>query len=243
MLTKPPIKTINSKFSVCSWILEKFPPQYENMRYIEPFVGNGSILLNKLRSIEETVSDLEPSIISIWKIIRDENKSFRNKVSKFKYTEKYFNFIKNKKDQKDLFKNAVLEFTLKKMTKNGNKEIFEILDKKKAYRFWKETSESLALLEDKIKNVYFVSRKPIELIESFDNQDTFCFCAPPPLLEEKNSLITMDEYVKLTDCLKSFRGKVLFYGNNCSFFKRVFSEWKVIKNKNSKKADAIWVNF
>ena len=73
MLIKPPIKTNHSKLSICSWIIEKFPAGYENMSYIEPFIGNGSVFLNKLKSKEEVASDLNKNIIYTWKAIRDEN--------------------------------------------------------------------------------------------------------------------------------------------------------------------------
>lgn len=243
MQIKPPIRTSRSKSSVCSWIIEKFPLEYDKMMYIEPFVGNGSILLNKLKSVEEVCGDLNKNIIYVWKALRDENKSFRSKLIKLKYNEKFFEFIKNKKVEKDYFKEAFKEFILCKMSRLGLKETFDHLDRKKSNRLWKETSENIASIEDRIKDVYFLSKHPLEVVQKFDNQNAFCFCCPPPILEEKSELTT-DEYVNLSDLLLSFRGKVMLYGNNCSFYKRIFKDWKMIKVKSTtKKSDCLWINF
>ena len=242
-MIKPPIKYASNKFSICSWILEKFPEQYEQMRYIEPFIGNGSILLNKIKSQEEVVADLDQQIIDIWRVIRDENKNMKAKLTKLAYTEKYFELVKNKKTESDYFKDVIVEFVLRKMSKNGLKQNFEQIERKKISKFWKETCENISNVQERIKDVYFVSRKPIEIIKSFNSQNTLCFCCPPPMSED-NQQMTTDDYVNITDAIKSFRGKVVFCGNNCTFYKRIFTDWKVIKNKNNtKKNELIWINF
>ena len=67
---KPLIKD-NNKYLISSWIIEKFPENYKEMRYVEPYVGNGSVLLNKEKSIEEVVGDPSQEVINLWKVIKD----------------------------------------------------------------------------------------------------------------------------------------------------------------------------
>lgn len=243
MQIKTPIKTSRSKSSICSWIIEKFPAEYDKMIYVEPFITNGSVLLNKLKSPEEVCGDLNKNIIYIWKALRDENKTFRSKLIKLKYNEKSFEFVKNKKVERDYFKEGFKEFITSKMSRSGLKETFDHLDRKRSNRIWKETSELIANIEERIRDVYFLSKHPLEIIEKFDNQNSFCFCCPPPILEE-NSELTTDEYVHLTDLMLAFRGKVMLYGKNCSFYKRLFKDWKMIKVKSTtKQSDCLWINF
>ena len=244
MLIKPIIKTNSNKSSICSWILDKFPENYEQMRYVEPFVGNGCVLLNKNKSIEEVASDLNKNIINVWKVIRDENKNLKSKFSKFKYNEKFFNFIKNKKTNEDYFKEALKEFTLRRMTRLGNKETFDPIDRKKSNKIWKETVEELKIVENRIKDVYFLEKNPLEIIKNFDNQNALCFCCPPQITENKKTEMTTDDYVEMTDALLAFRGKVVFCASFCTFYKRIFTDWKIIKKKSSgKKQDCLWINF
>ena len=237
-MIKPPIKTNNDKASqISNWIIQQFPNDYANLRYVEPFVGNGSVILNKIKSVEEVASDYNPDVIKLWRVVRDENKSLRNKILKLNYNEKTYETIKNKKVEKDYFKEAFSHYVISKM--GGNK--FSKLDRKKAYRFWKDAAENIYSLEERIKEVYFLYKSPFETIEKFDNTSALCFCSPPFYEDQKKSEMTTDEYISLCDLLLSFRGKVLLYANNCTFFRRLFKDWKNIKLKGKK--NCLWINY
>jgi DNA adenine methylase len=206
------------------------------MRYIEPYVGTGSILLNKEKSVEEVVSDPDESIINLWKVIKDECKILKNRLSKVKYAEKNFNELKNLSEkEKEYSKQAFYELILRRMSKNDNKQVFDVLDKKKASQSIPSLIESLDEITNRISNVYFIKRKPIELISNFSNSNTLCFCSPDE--KEKNKSDFLDVYEKL----KAFRGKVVFCAENSPVYKRVFLGWKFTKNKN--KNYVIWYNF
>lgn len=243
-MIKPPIKTTQNKQSICSWIIEKFPENYQDMNYIEPFINNGSVFLNKLKSKEEIAGDLSKDVITIWRVLRDENRTFRNKLTKLKYNEKSFEFVKNKKVENDYFKESIKNFILIKMSKSGNKEIFEPIERKKANRFWKETIENLSLVENRISDAYFLDKSPVEIIKYFDDQNTFCFCCPPAMVDDKKSKLSIDDYSNIVDAVLAYRGKAMFCGNNCTFYRRTFKDWKLIKKKSSsKKGDCLWINF
>jgi DNA adenine methylase len=241
---KPIIKINNNNLSISNWIIEKFPENYKEINYLEPFVGNGSVLLNKEASLEEVVNDLDLKIINIWRSIRDESKLIKNKLSKINYSEKNFNLIKNKKDEKDYLKQSMIELCLKKMSKLGQKEHYDQLDRKKANSIWKEMLENIPIIAERVQNVYFLNKSPIEIIKSFDSQNTFCFCSPPSL-NEKNGLLKTEDHIDLGDALNSYRGKVLIYAENTSIYRRMFNSWKSIKRKTASgpTKDCIWVNF
>lgn len=241
-MIKTPIKTNKDKASqIIPIILQHFPENYQNMRYLEPFIGNGSILLNKEKSLEEVACDNNSNIIKIWKSIRDENKNFRSKMSKLNYNEKTFDFYKNKKIEKEYFKEALVEFILLKMSKLANKNVFNKLDRKKSYKFWKETLENIKNIEERVSDVYFLYNHPFEVLQKFDSNSTFCFCSAPFYEDNNKSEFTTDEHIQLSDILLDFRGKVVLYANNCSFYRRLFKNWKNIKLKTKK--DCLWVNF
>ena len=223
----------NNKSIIASWILEKFPEGYQNLRYIEPFVGNGSILLNKDKSIEEVAGDSDLNIINLWKVIKDESKVLKKRLSKTRYSEKVFNEIKKLND-KEYSKQAATEISLRRMSKSDNKETFDQLDRKKANQNWKQLVDSIDLISDRVSSVYFLNIKPIEIISKFDNEKTFCFCSPP---NSENS----GDFIDICSQLKSFRGKAMFCAENSTVYRRLFSEWKCIKNKNKK--HVIWCNF
>ena len=125
------------------------------------------------------------------------------------------------------------------MSKNGKCLDFQELDKNKNKLFFKNIIKDIENISKKIENVYFIKKDPLEIIINFDNSNAFCYCCPPKFDEKKSNI---DLYVNLTDAIKNFRGKVLFLGNNCKFYKRVFNDWNLIK-KNNKLKDYIWTNF
>lgn len=211
---KPIIKD-NNKYLISSWIIEKFPEDYQKMRYIEPYVGNGSILLNKEKSIEEVAGDPNLEIINLWKVIKDEYKILNKKLSKLSYSEKTFKEIK--KNEKEYLQKAIIELVTRRLSKNENKELYNPLDKKNANDNWKQLIKSLEEIHNRISQVYFLSKSPKELISSFDNEKTFCFCSPSNIDKNNNNFIDVCEQ------LKTFRGKVVFFAENSSMYKRIFS--------------------
>lgn len=245
---KPIIKINNNNLSVCNWIIEKFPENYDQMNYLEPFVGNGNILLNKNKSKEEVFNDLDIKIINIWKSIRDENKLLKNKLSKISYSEKNFNLIKNKKEEKDYVKQSIIELCLRKMSKSGQKEIYDQGERKKINLIWKEMIENISDIYERIKDAYFLNKDPLEVIKSFDSKDTFCFYNPPNINIDKinyNNFIKIDKHIDLGDALNSYRGKVMIYAENTPVYRRMFSSWKNIKRKTASgpSKDCIWINY
>lgn len=115
------------------------------------------------------------------------------------------------------------------------------IDKKKSYSFWKNQIKIISEIQERIKNVYFLVESPFEVIKKFDNDKTFCFCAAP-FYDEKKSEMTTDEYIVLSDLLLDFRGKLMMYSNNCVFYRRLFKNWKTIKQKG-KNSHCLWINF
>lgn len=237
-MIKSLFKTENNKSTISSWILSNFPESYEKYTYLEPYVGNGSILLNKEISSEEVVGDLDDSIIESWKLLKDENRILKSRLSKINYNKKHFNLILNSKTKNELEK-RINDFILKLMSKNGKSLEFQELEKNKSKIFFNNVIKDAEVISKKIENVYFIKKDPLEIIINFDNSNAFCYCCPPKFDEKKSNI---DLYVNLTDAIKNFRGKVLFLGNNCKFYKRVFNDWNLIK-KNNKLKDYIWTNF
>lgn len=228
MKIKPIIKN-NAKINISSWILEKFPDNYCEMNYLEPFFADGFLLLNKLKSKEEVVSNLNKDIIDIWRMIKDDYKILKNNLKKLKYSEKFFNEIKIKKE-KELFKKTFLNFVLMKMTKNENKETFLPLDRKKSNKIWADLELDLNVVNSRLQEVYILNKTPIELIENFNDSNTFCFCD----MTNNNDLDTIDH-------VKSYRGKIAVLTENISTYRRNFLSWKCNKNKNKKYC--LWINY
>jgi DNA adenine methylase len=80
MKLKPIVKVNETKNYLTSWIIEKFPENYRELKYIELFLGGSSVLLNKDPSIEEVGNESNIDVLRIWQSIRDEPKLFISKL-------------------------------------------------------------------------------------------------------------------------------------------------------------------
>jgi site-specific DNA-adenine methylase len=59
MRIRGPIKCHGGKFFLSQWIVDHFPNDYEEYDFIEPYVGGGSVFLNKNRSKTiEVINDI-----------------------------------------------------------------------------------------------------------------------------------------------------------------------------------------
>ena len=52
-------------------ILQRFPPGFRNMMYVEVFGGGGSVLLNKERSVREVLNDANGNLINLYRVVRE----------------------------------------------------------------------------------------------------------------------------------------------------------------------------
>lgn len=67
-MTAPPFAYFGGKTTAAVRIVEHFPP---HLHYVEPYAGSLAVLLAKPRSRMETVNDLDHSIMTFWRVLRD----------------------------------------------------------------------------------------------------------------------------------------------------------------------------
>lgn len=238
MKIKPLIK--GGKSYLTSWIINHFPEKYEEMSYIEPFIGGGNIFLNKNSSKEEIINDNNLEIIQIWQILRDEGKTFLSKLKKIEYKEKTFKFYLNKKC-KNHFEESIKEYILRKMSKNENKTNYCA---PKTSKKWKEIITDLENILPKIKNLKIFNKNAIEIIKYFNDENSLIYCDPPELnlkQNEQNEMST-DKHIELAEALNSSQGKIIVSSKCNSLYRKLYTEWKMYKN-SSNKNECIWINF
>lgn len=237
---KPIIKTSRDRQAESKWIVERFPPEYRDMNYLEPFVGSGSVFLEKEPSVEEVLNDADCGIVSIWRAVRDEYSEFASRIRRMKYGESTFKRHQSTNEYDDYVGGAVSEFSLRHMSKNGLKKTFVPRSREgKCSEFWGDMLDSLEWFSERTKEAYFLSRCHEEVLLVFNKDDTLVYCDPPPVDEEG---MGADKHLRLGDILKSHRGKVMVVGPNTAIYKRMYSEWNRRGLPGNAK-ESMWTNF
>lgn len=75
------LKYPGSKWRIAKWIISHFPEGYQNMTYLEPFFGAGSVFFTKERSRIETINDLDDNVVNLFKVVRDRPEELAYKIS------------------------------------------------------------------------------------------------------------------------------------------------------------------
>ncbi len=71
---------MGGKQALCSTILQRFPPGFRSMIYVEVFGGGGSILLNKERSAREILNDKNGNLINLYRVVREHPDELKDRL-------------------------------------------------------------------------------------------------------------------------------------------------------------------
>jgi len=236
---KPIIKLNDSKSHLVPWILDKFPENYQKMNYLEPFVGAGSVLLNKEPSLEEVANDADSGIVDLWRAVRDESKAFVAKTKRMEYKESTFSRCNGRIDE-DYLGRAVCEFALRQMSKSGMKKVFLPKDGKvKCKDCWHSILDRVPAIQERIRKVHFLNKDALSIIRAFSHENTLIYCDPPDPNDE--GVMDSNKHIELSELLREFRGKAIISARNCALYKRLYAGWtrKGVPGKN----ESIWLNF
>lgn len=235
---KPIFKVNNSKWHVYPWILDHFPPDYEEMHYVEPCVGDAAILLSKNRSSSEYINDPDFSIIQIFRCLRDEPKSFISKLKRTTYCEKTFLKFQDKTSFKDLLDRAISEFILRRMSRSG--ERLKFIESENSIQIWEEVLSELSKISHRLSNIHIFNKPVIDVIKAFDEENVLLYLN---ILEENSSKSTDDQIEIGTFLVNQFRGKAIINSPATALYKRLYGTWKCSKKKTPISNNCLWFNY
>lgn len=247
---QPILKSCSSKHALSPWIISHFPENYEQMTYVEPFAGSGTILLNKMRSKVEVVNNVNSKLLNIYLALRDEPKEFLRRLNLCKCSEETYlrcvaKITKNQFD--DYLDQAVNEFVYNLM--NSGKKSFD----EKKINSWQKNLKSLPNLSTRFSEVYIFNKPALKVIQAFDEKETLIYCDPPYLHEMKvsktvySSEMTTEDHIELSHALNSFKGNAIISGCQSPLYNRLYKDWNIekkkIENSKEKIVEIIWKNF
>lgn len=200
-----------------------FPKDYENMTYVEPFVGGGAIFFYKRPSKKDVINDLDSKLISVYKGVKKYNPDETEKLLNNNISKEEFDSLKTSEptsEHNKFIKNFIL-FKTSFLAKGTN------------YNYANHHPHvDLNCHYQRLKKVTILNKDYKKVIEKYDSPNTF-FYLDPPYEGSTGSHYTHSSFniEELYDILKNIKGKFLVSFNISKEALRLFKDFNIYKIK------------
>lgn len=234
---RPVIKAKQSRQKVAEWVASRLPPEYRDMCYVEPFLGDGSLLLAKDPSVEEVVSDSDRAIMSVWRALRDEPSHFSSRVKRMNHSKATFDRCA-RASSGDYMDEAVREFALRQMSRGADKSVYLCqAEELKCGDCWCGIFDRMPDVHERVESVFMLNMDALEVMRAFDHERCLVVC-DPPAMEAGNS----DFHSEMGGLLSDFRGKAMVIAKNTAMYRRIYASWNR-KGLPGGGNESLWTNF
>lgn len=266
MKFKSPINWYGGKYYMAKDIINIFPKH--NM-YVEGFGGAGHILFRKERSNLEVYNDLHNGLYLIFKLLRDNNEEFIQKLSLTPYSRQEFEDSKSWIYEEDEIERARKFYvrTMQSVASNGGWCYAKSKSRRgmcqSVSRWLGNIEENLTSAIERLKEVQIENLDVIELIKKYDKEDTLFYLDPPYITETRKQKKSYDhemtdkQHMELVETLINLKGKVILSGYDHPIYDRLMDNgWKKVVlgdySKRSQKTNSgeldegkefVWINY
>jgi DNA adenine methylase len=217
---RPLFGRVGGKFKLRKQIVDNyFYPDYENMTYVEPFIGGGSIYFYKKPSKLEVINDKDKCVTDVFKLFQKYDGKDIEDVINRDWNKEDFEKIKSSKPTND-FDSGIKELLLSKLS---------FLSLKRQYS---PSKNKLSLdiknkYKDRLKDTIILNEDFKDVVKKYDSKNTFFYLDPP--YEKSKGLYT---YFNLPikdiyDVLKNIKGKFLMSYNDSEDAKILFKDYYI----------------
>jgi DNA adenine methylase len=236
---RPPIKRHGGKAYLARRIIARMPP---HRTYSEPFLGGGSVLLNKPPAEREVAGDVDGPLIDLWRAIQ-EGPPFLTRVDGLSNNEATFADATRWLASSDRHVRALGFLVRSRFSRGGLGLDFAWSERLRGKRrpggpipgdvnAWETIQAELPRIAERVAHVEFHCRPALELIRDYDGPDTLFYVDPPYPHATRTARDTYDhemttaEHVELLKVLKACRGAVLLSGYRSGLYDAALAGWR-----------------
>lgn len=208
-------KRAGGKSCLAKRIVLMFPDGYENMTYVEPFVGGGSIFFKKRPSIVEVINDLDRNAFVVYEEVkaRDINDDFRRELTKEQFNESL----------NDTSPVRVLERITYSVFGLGKS--FQMPDRI-PYK------KNFTPFHIRLQPVSIFNKDYREIVREYDSPNTFFYLDPPYSIEntkKKNPYMHYTTAEEILECISNIKGKFLLSYNDTPTNRELFRAFNIME--------------
>ena len=259
------LKYPGSKNKIADKIIALFPDGYQNMTYLEPFFGSGTVFFRKAPSVIETINDLNEDIYNLFLQIRENSSELARLIE-------YTPWSRQELEESVIRTESGIEnarrflvrcwFTIgsdgnKGFVKyswshnikanNGNIAAFEKLP-----MLIHSSSERLRPKANNI--VQIENRDAFSLIEKYNRENVLMYLDPPYVLQTRKNTkhyfheMTNEDHIRLCDLINKSKAKIVLSGYANDIYEKYLSKLRktsisTYDQKGNKRTEILWTNY
>jgi DNA adenine methylase len=257
MKIRPPVKRHGGKHYLAPWIIGHMPP---HRTYVEPFLGGGSVLLNKPRAAVEVASDLDAGLIEMWRCLAEEPRKILDFIGTWNYSE-------------DAWKTACLrdgrgpisQIVRSRMSRGGLGKTFGASTRSRGGRDEYENSWEtfkavhLPAICERTRGVQFLCADARIACIDHDADDTLIYADPPYLHGTRTAKDTYDHEMddeahrKFLVMLRMRKARAMISGYRSDLYDATLKGWRRIDRDmpnhagqgkaKGRRVECLWLNF
>ena len=214
-------------------IFNRWLPIDKYTKYIEPFVGGGSILMSAPYKKIMIASDTDTTVI---KIFKDLQKADLDTFINFDFigNKKVWISYKNKLDDKQLdpTERLIRNMYIKKFSFNDMGHSYNLNIRAQGHHY-KTLKKNIKAYRETLKHVKFYQKSYTAIIPKYDSDSSFFYCDPP--YYETSSLGyetgTID-HLELFNILDNIKGYFLLSYNDTPYIRKLYKNYHITSFTN-----------
>lgn len=229
---RPPIKRHGGKAYLARRIVALMPP---HRAYCEPFLGGGSVLLNKPPAPDyEVAGDADAGLVNFWRVLASD-RSFPGLAAAIPYAEGSFREAATW-DGGEARQWALRYLVRNRFSRGELGESFAWSDRLRGgqpgdVNAWDTIRAELPRIAERVRDVAFRHGDAVPLLLSHDGPETLTYCDPPYLHETRTARdaydheMTREQHETLLDALLACRGVVMLSGYRSPLYDDRLAGW------------------
>lgn len=250
-VNRPVLRYHGGKWKLAPWIISNFP---RHRIYVEPFGGAASVLMRKPRSYAEIYNDLWDTVVNVFRVLRNKEKSaelqrrlFLTPYARTEFEQCGEEIIGQESDEIEKARLTILRSYAgfgSASTNAAHSTGFRSNSNRSGTtpaHDWMNYPDCISTFCERLRGVVVENRPAIDVILKNDNADALFYVDPPYPLNTRNIKrgnayyaceISDDDHRALASVLHAVRGKVVVSGYPCELYdKELYPTWTRIERR------------
>lgn len=247
MKLRPPVKRHGGKYYLARQIVDLMPP---HGAYLEPFVGGGSVLLNKRRAEREVAVDTNPGLILVWQVLAECGSDLIHRLRGLTYGRWAWDWAGEVLSQGkstpssphlERIERAAAVVVRHRMSRGGLGKTFGESTRQRGGQneyanSWATFLAQLTAICQRVRGVRFEHADGVAACGSDHTADTLIYADPPYLRATRTARdaygedeMTDEQHERLLQAITRTRARVMISHYRCDLYDAALADWRRVE--------------